>query len=231
MALYPLVRPLAFALDAERAHRLTVRALKLLPAGLPAERDPMLAMAVAGIEFPNPVGLAAGFDKDAEVFRQMLGFGFGFVEVGTLTPRAQAGNPKPRLFRLAEDRAVINRMGFNNRGQACGAGAAGETQPEAGGSWRQHRREQGERGPDRRLCGRDRGDDRRCRLSDGQRLLAEHAGAPGACKTKERSMRCSQAVIEMRGAGPPVFLKVAPDLDPGQIETSPGSRSTGRSTV
>jgi dihydroorotate dehydrogenase len=119
MALYPLVRPLAFALDAERAHRLTIRALKLLPAGLPARPDPVLAVDVAGLAFPNPIGLAAGFDKDAEVWRQMLGFGFGFVEVGTLTPRPQAGNPKPRLFRLVEDRAVINRMGFNNGGQAA----------------------------------------------------------------------------------------------------------------
>src|ERR671912_438094 len=118
MALYHLLRPFAFALDAERAHRLTIGALKLLPAGLPARSDPTLAVSVAGLDFPNPVGLAAGFDKDAEVFREMLGFGFGFVEVGTLTPRPQPGNPRPRLFRLAEDRAVINRMGFNNEGQA-----------------------------------------------------------------------------------------------------------------
>ncbi len=116
MALYPLVRPLVFALDAERAHRLTIRALKAVPAGLPPAADPHLAIRVAGLDFPNPVGLAAGFDKDAEVHRQMLGFGFGFVEIGTLTPRPQPGNPKPRLFRLAEDRAVINRMGFNNGG-------------------------------------------------------------------------------------------------------------------
>jgi dihydroorotate dehydrogenase len=73
---------------------------------------------VAGIEFPSPVGLAAGFDKDARVAAEMLTLGFGFVEVGTLTPQPQAGNPKPRLFRLAEDRAIINRMGFNNEGQA-----------------------------------------------------------------------------------------------------------------
>src|SRR5688572_29829247 len=119
MALYPLLRPLAFALDAERAHRLTIAALKLLPPGLPARPDPRLAIDVAGLSFPNPVGLAAGFDKDAEIFRQMLGFGFGFVEVGTLTPRPQTGNPKPRLFRLGEDRAVINRMGFNNGGFAA----------------------------------------------------------------------------------------------------------------
>lgn len=119
MALYPLFRPLAFAFDAERAHRLTIRALKLLPAGLPPATDPMLQVTVAGIEFPNPVGLAAGFDKDAEVFRQMLGLGFGFVEVGTVTPRPQQGNPKPRLFRLVPDEAVINRMGFNNAGFAA----------------------------------------------------------------------------------------------------------------
>src|SRR3954469_15758990 len=120
MALYPLLRPFAFALDAERAHRATIAALKLLPAGRPAEPDSILSLQVAGLDFPNPVGLAAGFDKDGEVFRQMLGFGFGFVEVGTLTPLPQSGNPKPRLFRLAEDRAVINRMGFNNEGQSAG---------------------------------------------------------------------------------------------------------------
>src|SRR6187431_3307277 len=126
MALYPLVRPLAFALDAERAHRATIGALKLLPPGRPAQPDPRLKVELAGLSFPNPVGLAAGFDKDAEVWRQMLGFGFGFVEVGTLTPRPQAGNPKPRLFRLVEDRAVINRMGFNNQGQKAALAALGK---------------------------------------------------------------------------------------------------------
>ena len=120
MALYPLLRPLAFALDAERAHRATIAALKLAadaPAAAASTRS--LTTSVAGLGFPSPVGLAAGFDKDAEVAGAMLGLGFGFVEVGTLTPRPQAGNPKPRLFRLAEDQAVINRMGFNNRGQAA----------------------------------------------------------------------------------------------------------------
>ena len=79
---------------------------------------------MAGLDFPSPVGLAAGFDKDAEVPEQMLGLGFGFVEVGTVTPQPQAGNPKPRLFRLSEDRAVINRMGFNNHGPGGGVRAA-----------------------------------------------------------------------------------------------------------
>ena len=121
MALYPLLRPLAFALDAERAHRLTIRTLKLLPGEGPPNRDPHLAVRVAGLDFPNPIGLAAGFDKDAEVYDRMGRFGFGFVEVGTLTPRPQPGNPRPRLFRLVEDRAVINRMGFNNQGIAAAA--------------------------------------------------------------------------------------------------------------
>ena len=85
----------------------------------PARFPDSLRSTVAGLEFPSPVGLAAGFDKDAEVPEQMLGMGFGFVEVGTVTPKPQKGNPRPRLFRLVEDRAVINRMGFNNGGQAA----------------------------------------------------------------------------------------------------------------
>ena len=117
MHLYPLLRPLLFALGPETAHRVTLKALKLLPLHSPHLPE-TLKSTVAGIDFPSPVGLAAGFDKDAEVAAEMLTLGFGFVEVGTLTPRPQAGNPKPRLFRLAEDRAIINRMGFNNRGQA-----------------------------------------------------------------------------------------------------------------
>src|SRR3954469_24855387 len=117
MALYPLLRPLAFALDAETAHRGTIAALKLMPAGKAAAPDPVLAIRVAGLDFPNPIGLAAGFDKDAEVFAQMLGFGFGFVEIGTLTPRPQAGNPRPRLFRLAGGWGGVNRQGFNNGGR------------------------------------------------------------------------------------------------------------------
>ena len=116
MRLYPLVRPFAFALDAERAHRLTIRALKLMPPHRPPDVPASLKTRVAGIDFPSPIGLAAGFDKDAEVAEQMLSLGFGFVEVGTITPRPQGGNPKPRLFRLKDDRAVINRMGFNNAG-------------------------------------------------------------------------------------------------------------------
>ena len=119
MRLYPIIRPLIFTLDPERAHRLTIRALEMLPPHRPPDFPTSLRSTVAGIEFPTPVGLAAGFDKDAEVPEQMLSLGFGFVEVGTITPQPQEGNPKPRLFRLRQDRAVINRMGFNNAGQAA----------------------------------------------------------------------------------------------------------------
>jgi dihydroorotate dehydrogenase len=97
---------------------MTVAALKLVPPRRPPDFPASLRTRVAGLDFPTPVGLAAGFDKDAEVAEQMLSLGFGFVEVGTLTPKPQEGNPKPRLFRLSADQAVINRMGFNNRGQA-----------------------------------------------------------------------------------------------------------------
>jgi dihydroorotate dehydrogenase len=115
--LYPLIRPFAFMLDAEAAHRATIAALKLVPPRRAKDLPPSLKTRVAGLDFPSPVGLAAGFDKNAEVPDPMLRLGFGFVEVGTLTPQSQTGNPKPRLFRLSEDRAVINRLGFNNQGQ------------------------------------------------------------------------------------------------------------------
>ena len=118
--LFPLIRPLLRALPAEAAHRLTIRALAGGLGGLaagPAEPDPpTLRQTLWGREFPNPVGVAAGFDKDAEVPDALLRLGCGFAETGTVTPRPQPGNPKPRIFRLYQDRAVINRMGFNSRG-------------------------------------------------------------------------------------------------------------------
>ena len=116
--LFGLAAPLLRRLDPEDAHRATIAALKLLPPRAPTPDDPRLAVSAFGLDFPNPVGLAAGFDKDAEVPDAMLGLGFGFVEVGTLTPRPQPGNPRPRAFRLVADRGVINRYGFNSRGHA-----------------------------------------------------------------------------------------------------------------
>ena len=105
-------------LDPETAHRATIAALRLLPKARPSIDDPLLRTSAFGLNFGNPLGLAAGFDKNAEVFDAAPGLGFGFVEVGTLTPLPQPGNARPRVFRLLEDRAVINRYGFNNEGHA-----------------------------------------------------------------------------------------------------------------
>lgn len=105
-----------FRLDAERAHGLTLAALRMGLGPNVSGDHPMLSQTVAGLTFPNPVGLAAGFDKNAQVPDAMLSMGFGFVEAGTVTPEPQDGNPRPRIFRLKEDRAIINRLGFNNQG-------------------------------------------------------------------------------------------------------------------
>jgi dihydroorotate dehydrogenase len=215
MALYSLLRPLAFALDAERAHRLTIRALRAMPAGAPAGADRKLSIRVAGLDFPNPVGLAAGFDKDSEVCRQMLGFGFGFVEVGTLTPRPQAGNPKPRLFRLAEDRAVINRMGFNNGG--FGPAKA-----------RLERRRKGIVGVN--IGANKDSADRIADYSAGVREMAPFAdyltvnisspNTPGlrALQDPAALRELLAAIAEARTGAVPIFLKVAPDLDRAEID-------------
>jgi len=124
-----LALPLLRRLPPETAHRLTLRALR---SGLAPQRPqpdpPELAITLWGRRFPNPIGLAAGFDKNAEVANAMLRLGFGFVECGTLTPRPQPGNPRPRLFRLEEDAAVINRLGFNNDGLAVGAARLAQRQ-------------------------------------------------------------------------------------------------------
>jgi dihydroorotate dehydrogenase len=215
MALYPLVRPLVFALDAERAHRLTIRALRAVPAASPPDPDPILAIRVAGLDFPNPVGLAAGFDKDAEVHRQMLGFGFGFVEVGTVTPKPQAGNARPRLFRLAEDRAVINRMGFNNGGfEAARARLAGRRRGIVGVN----------------IGANKDSADRIADYAAGAREMAASAdyltvnisspNTPGlrALQDKGALAELLASVGEARGGAAPVFLKVAPDLAAGEID-------------
>ncbi len=120
---WPLARPFLHALDPERAHDLTLAALARLPLPTPTRDDPRLAVEVFGLRFANPVGLAAGFDKDGAIAHRAGALGFGFTEIGTLTPRPQQGNPRPRLFRLPEHGGVINRFGFNNRGHAHAAAA------------------------------------------------------------------------------------------------------------
>jgi len=117
--MFSILRPFLFNLDPETAHDLAIKSLKFNP--LPSkmfevEDEQMLNIELLGKKFPNPIGLAAGFDKSAEVYNSLLKLGFGFVEVGTVTPLKQYGNPKPRVFRLEQDKALINRLGFNNDG-------------------------------------------------------------------------------------------------------------------
>ncbi|MCC3303257.1 quinone-dependent dihydroorotate dehydrogenase [Sneathiella sp. HT1-7] len=114
---YQILRPFLFAFEAEKAHNLSIRALKngLLPR-VDNTVDPILESKVFGLNFPNPIGLAAGYDKNGEALTALSGLGFGFLEAGSITPQPQPGNPKPRIFRLTDDEAVINRLGFNNKG-------------------------------------------------------------------------------------------------------------------
>jgi dihydroorotate dehydrogenase len=122
-AIFDLARPMLFALGPEQAHEMTLRSLEAGVHPRPARPDdPRLAVTRFGLAFPNPIGIAAGFDKDARVPDAVLKMGFGFVEVGSITPRPQEGNPRPRVFRLMADRGVINRLGFNNAGHAAALG-------------------------------------------------------------------------------------------------------------
>ena len=217
MNVYSLVRPFIFQLDAERAHRLSLQALRLLPAAAPKPASPRLVSNVAGLTIPNPVGLAAGYDKDAEVPAQMLGMGFGFVEVGTLTPLPQSGNPQPRLFRLVEDEAVINRMGFNNGGQV----AAMPRLAKARG---------------RGIIGVNIGANKDAvdRIADYAKGVAQMAplasyltvnisspNTPGLRALQDEAA-LRDLLTAVRSAlpqnPPPVFLKVAPDLEPADID-------------
>ncbi|WP_181950879.1 quinone-dependent dihydroorotate dehydrogenase [Aurantiacibacter spongiae] len=216
--LYSLLRPALFRLDPERAHGLAVTALRYGPKGRLAVPGGPLATQVAGIAFPNPLGMAAGFDKDAQAVDALLGLGFGFVEVGSITPFAQGGNPKPRLFRLERDRAVINRMGFNNGGAEAAARRIA-TRAGRGG-----------------VLGINIGanKDSRNRIADYAAMtsamaplatyLAVNVSSPNtpglrALQDEGALTELLAAVLEARGAqGPPIFLKVAPDLQAADIE-------------
>ena len=220
---YQLIRPLFFALDAERAHHLSIALLRMMPLPHPSAADPALAQTVAGISFPNPVGLAAGYDKEGLVAHKMHGLGFGFAELGTLTPMPQTGNPQPRLFRLVEDRAVINRMGFNNGGLAAAAERVAKRRKPAGRGT----------GP---VIGINIGanKDAADRIADyvtGVTCMAPLANyltvnisspnTPGLRALQDRAAldQLLGAVMAARGADrTPIFLKVAPDLEPADVE-------------
>ena len=219
MALYPLLRPIAFAADAERAHAMTLRLLRLLPPGRPAAADAKLKVELAGLAFPNPVGLAAGFDKDGLVFRQMLGFGFGFVEIGTLTPRPQAGNPKPRLFRLREDRAVINRMGFNNLGVEAAAGRLARRKRSAGIVGANIGANKENASGDAAIADYAAGARRLAPLADYLTVNVSSPNTPGLRGLQEAGALSELlAAVRAEAGTTPVFLKVAPDLERAEID-------------
>ena len=209
--IYPLLKPALFRLDAERAHAMAIAGLKWMPRAAPRLAGP-LATRVAGLAFANPLGMAPGFDKDAEVADALLGLGFGSVEVGTLTPQPQAGNARPRLFRLVEDRAVINRMGFNNGGQiaACER-LAGRKRSGVLGINIGANKESANRAADY-----VDGFNRMSPLADYITVNISSPNTPGL-----RDLQGESELNDLLGAiaaqrsagGPPVFLKVAPDLD------------------
>lgn len=220
MSLHDIAARALHILDPEDAHRFTIRALQAgLGPGSGAD-DPILAIEVAGLRLPNCVGLAPGFDKNAEVFGPMLRAGFGFVECGTVTPLAQAGNPRPRLFRLSEDQAVINRMGFNNEGLEAFAGRLARRGPGIVGANIGANKDAEDRIGDyvtglTRLWG----------LASYFTINISSPNTPGlrALQTKaaleELLGRLAQARDGLPAEGRvPMFLKVAPDLEDGEVE-------------
>ena len=211
-----LSRPFLRALDPEDAHTLAIKALRFIPGGRPGMDAPELAQRAFGLDFPNPVGLAAGFDKNAQAPDAMLRAGFGFVEVGTVTPRPQTGNPRPRLFRLESDQGVINRLGFNNEGAAAVLARL--------------QRRAGRRGIVGVNIGANR--DSPDRAADYARLIATFAPVAGYFTVNVsspntpglRDLQQAAALDDLLGrvlearaalranAAPPVLLKIAPDL-------------------
>lgn len=220
--LFRLIKPALFALDSETGHRLAIRSLTALPRRAPAAAGGPLAVEVAGLTFPNPVGVAAGFDKDAEVPDALLGLGFGFTEVGSITPLPQAGNPKPRLFRLVEDQAVINRMGFNNGGAEAAltrlrarAGRPGIVAVNIGAN-----KDSADRIADYAVMAR--------LMAPFASYLCVNVSSPNtpglrALQDEGALSALIDAVIAARdeaepSAPPPIFLKVAPDLEPADVD-------------
>jgi len=215
--MYRLARPLLFRLDAETAHHLAFAALRLPWPATPAP-DPILAQTLLGLRFAGPVGLAAGFDKDGHVAHRMAAFGFGFAELGTLTPLPQPGNPRPRLFRLAEDRAIINRMGFNNGGQATALErlAARGPAPIPIGINVGANKDAADR-----IADYETGVRAMAPLADYLTINISSPNTPGlrALQDKGALDDLLGHVMAARGAeGPPILLKVAPDLEPADID-------------
>ena len=230
-----LTRPFLHALDPEDAHGLAIKMLKFAPLPPAPRDDKRLALRVFGLNFPNPVGIAAGFDKNAEVPNALLRLGFGFVEVGTITPLPQPGNPRPRLFRLDADHGVINRLGFNSQGadaalkRLAARAAPSLSSPASRGGW------------DGGIVGINVGanKDSADRVADYVQLIERFAAVasyvtvnisspntPGLRNLQQASVLDDllARVIDVRervapNAGPtPVLLKIAPDLSLGDLD-------------
>jgi dihydroorotate dehydrogenase len=221
--IFSATRPLLFALDGERAHNLTIDALAAWSAaGAPfggAARDPRLVTRVAGLDFANPLGLAAGVDKNGRAIDGFFGLGFGSVEIGTLTPLPQAGNPRPRLFRLIEDKAVVNRMGFNNGGldaalpRAAKAKRRGVLGINVGAN----------KDATDRIADYVHGVGKAAAVADYVTINISSPNTPGLRDLQHGAalaelLAAADVARRLPGRQPPLFLKVAPDLDAAAID-------------
>lgn len=212
---------LLFTFDPEAAHGLSIAALRCgLPVAGRPPRDERLKVSVCGIDFPNPLGMAAGYDKNAEVPDALLGLGFGFAEVGTVTPLPQAGNPKPRIFRLTADQAVINRLGFNNEGHEAAERrlAARKGRPGIVGVNIGANKDSADR-----IGDYERGVARFAQYASYLTVNISSPNTPGLrnMQAREQLGELLSRVIAARAAAsakPPVFLKIAPDLVEAELE-------------
>lgn len=223
MSLADLALPALRLLAPETAHRATLRALSLgIGLGRAPAHEPCLESTVFGLRFASPIGLAAGFDKDAEAAGGAFRLGFGFVEVGTLTPRPQPGNPRPRLFRLPEDKAVINRMGFNNAGAAAAAARLARLRQSARpgplGVNIARNKDSKDAAADYAACARAL-----ARHADYLTINVSSPNTPGlralqAPDSLRALVRAVTGAAREVGAAPPVLIKIAPDLEPADLE-------------
>ncbi|WP_217575325.1 quinone-dependent dihydroorotate dehydrogenase [Mesorhizobium sp. GbtcB19] len=212
---------LLFSFDPETAHGLSIAALRCgLPVGATAPRDARLRINLCGLDFPNPLGMAAGYDKNAEVPDALLGLGFGFAEVGTITPLPQPGNPKPRIFRLTADEAVINRLGFNNEGHAAAEKrlAARKGRPGIVGVNIGANKDSADR-----IADYERGVTRFAPYANYLTVNISSPNTPGLrnMQAREQLGELLSRVMAARAAAsaqPPVFLKIAPDLVEAELE-------------
>lgn len=222
-SLFNLARPLIHRMDAETAHRLTVAALAAAPALKPGADDPVLATEAFGLSFPSPVGLAAGFDKNAEAIDGALGLGFGFVEVGGVTPLPQPGNPRPRVFRLIEDEAVINRYGLNSEGMEAVAARLAARRGRGGlvGVNLGANKESADRAADYATLAR-----RLAPLADFLTINVSSPNTPGLRDLQAESALddlvartlAARDEVAANGRRTPVLVKIAPDLTMPELD-------------